>query len=203
VGRFRVIITKASQFQGRLEQWSNVYILDTGTFETFEDEAAINSIVALEKTVHGGNVQFVKGETYGINPVTGDNPRFGKPLSGNGTMGSGPQIYKETAVLVKFELPRAGGLTGIGRRRMLRKWLHCGYLPTAASTGMAYGDEPLGSTTKTAFLNNYANPLRNGNHGNGQLSAPNGDKPTAAAVHDYLEHRQFHAGRKKKKGILT
>jgi hypothetical protein len=197
---FKVIIKKRIAFQGRLEEFSNVYVLSTGIAETFGDEAAIDSIVALEKTVHAGPVTFFKGETYGINPVTGDVPRFGKDLSGGGSMAAGAQIYNEAAILVTFELPRKGGLIGIGRRRMLRKWLHTGYLPVGAASESNAGAVDLGATAKGVILNNYANPLRTAEHGGGKIAAPNGDLPTASAVRPYLEHHQFHAGKKHKHG---
>ncbi len=197
MGKFRVIITKSQTFQGKVEEFSNVYVLDTGTFEGFDDEAAINSIVGLEKAVHSTEVTFVRGESYGINPVTGDNPRFGKPLSGAGTMAAGARIYVECAILVKFELPRKGGLIGIGRRRMLRKWIKPGYLPTNAASDSNSGKVAMGSGAQEFFRTSYAEPLRNNSHGGGSLAAENGDRPSGSAVHPFVEHRQYRAGKKK------
>lgn len=202
MGNFKIIITKEVDFQGRKEQFSNVYTLSTGVAEAFDDGAAIDSIVELERAVHTQFVRFVRAESYGVNPVTGDNPRFGKDLAVVGTMPYSQMTYYECAVLVQFELPRSGGLIGIGRKRRLKKWLHSGALGGAETTEQVRGSAALSVAQKARFMDSYATPLMNQEHGGGRLAALNGDLPSSAAVHDYLEHRQFHQGKKRSTNLI-
>ncbi len=197
MGMFRVVVKKEIPFQGRSEQFSNVYVLNTGVFEGFDDNAAIDGLVAIERAVHAPQVRFVRGESYGINPVTGDNPRFGKDLDVRGTGGGGDPMYHEAAILVKMELPRAGGLVGIGRRRMLRKWLHIGSGPVALDANQRAGQDPIGQNVIDLFDARYAEPLFSREFGGGRISAPNGDRPTSRSIHPWVEHHQFHAGKKR------
>jgi hypothetical protein len=203
MGMFKVIIKKTVPFQGRNEEFSNVYLLSTGSFEGFNDANAIDSIADLEKKVYGSPVLFTRGESYGINPVTGDVPRFGKALEGNGQV-NGAAPYVECAVLVKFELPRKNNLIGIGRRRLLKKWLHVARMTaTDIEANAETGAVPLGSVFATAIRTKYSEPMRNQEHGGGKLAAPNGDLPLSSEIHPFLEHHQFHAGKKHRHGLLS
>ncbi len=203
MGSFRITTTKFTTFQGKTEEFSNVYVLDTGTLEAFDDEAAIDGIIALEKKVFSSNTGFRRATSYGINPIRGDVPRYGKELAGNGLVSVqlAANFYPECAILVKFELPRPGGQVGIGKRRMLRKWLHTGTLPGSAEEAEGKA-AALSVQTRAFYTREYAEPLRTGSFGGGSLSAPNGDKPISTSTHPYLEHRQFHAGKKKPAGVF-
>lgn len=197
---FAVEITKEQSFQGAAEEYSNVYTVYTNVVEDFDDVAAINSIVALEKAVHFAPVRFKSASTYGIDgPDITNVMREIVDLTGNGER-TGGIIYAECAVLLQFALPRSLILR---RRRIGRKWLRLGGLSTnsssgtgSAQVGVVAGSMPLQTADITPVMT-FANGLINNQHGGGTF-ASSGDPFTDPTVFPYLEHRQFHRGRPRR-----
>lgn len=196
MAEFQVVVLKSIPFQGVEEEYSNVYTLTTDFGEQFADEAAIDSIVGLERGVHATTVRFLSAVSY--EGVGGNlTPRFRKFIDLPGQQSPTTNMYHECAVLCTIELPRSG-LFGLGRRRFLRKWLHtgCGNIGANSMGGNGQtGSGIMSSAYTTAMLNTYWTPMVTAEHGGGLLSATNGDRPISLAnarISPYLEHRQFH-----------
>lgn len=192
---FSVVTLKEVSFQGRQEQFSNAYHLTTSTGEEFDDQAAINSIVSLERAVHATAVRFVSAVSYDVSLTNNLTPRRREFLEVQGQGAPPDGTYRECAALCRVELPR-GGVFNLGRRRFLSKWLH---LCTSTVGGVAAGDGTRSGEALAAFdaplLSTYWEPMVTQEHGGGLLCAPNGDLPLEGAqpfIGDYLEHRQFH-----------
>lgn len=198
MGQVHVSVLKETQFQGRAEQFSNVYRYEIGDVTPEKCEALIAPVVAAERALFGSAVTFRQARVYTTNsgfPITVGQTFAIQDLSGTGSGGGTGYMYKECAVLVQWPLPRrvsVGG--GIGRTRRLSKWLH-----TCAGASLniaeATGESPLTSAQKAPYVT-YAAAVRTVN--GHSLVAPDGDVTTAAAeIQPYLEHRQFPPGRKE------
>lgn len=191
MAQYAIQIEKEMSFQGVLERFSNVYTFDTGTLESFNDADIINRLVQLEKAVHGTKVSFKQGKSYGIaGPNLGNVMREIIDLSGTGAV-AGSTIYPECAVMIAFTLPRSPILK---RRRVGRKWLHVGQLPSlgSATDDVQKGIAQLPADVQNFYLTNYATPLVTEAWSGGATFASNTDPFTSPDVHNWLEHRQFH-----------
>lgn len=192
----QVVTRKLTSFQGRDEEWTNVYyfgngaIGPAGTSEQHAEEI-LDWCIAREKTIHADPVRFLGGYVRQLgllnNPVEGES-LYSKELQGLqfGTFGiENQQMYRECAVMLRWLL---------GGRRYLRSMLHThhphGYqLQGFTSTAVANLSAPL-----KAFADAMLTELPNGY----RRRAPNGDVPSAVAYHPYLEHRQYHEGRRRR-----
>ena len=148
-------------------------------------------LVQLEKAVHGTKVSFKQGKSYGIaGPNLGNVMREIIDLSGTGAV-AGSTIYPECAVMIAFTLPRSPILK---RRRVGRKWLHVGQLPSlgSATDDVQKGIAQLPADVQNFYLTNYATPLVTEAWSGGAVFASNTDPFTSPDVHNWLEHRQFH-----------
>lgn len=197
-----ISIEKEATFQGKTERWSNAYCYETAATTDAEYSTLIDAIVAAERPVHAPQVSFKRASVYttqGLNgPADLGSMYFVKDLSVVGTAiaSGGGTMYREAAVLVKWPLPRKQKATGLGRQRSLKKWIHtCSVM--GFNTAVNQGTEALTSTEKGPFMT-YAASIGGPVTGT-TLVAPDGTPPSGVAqVHDYLEHRQFKRGRKKK-----
>jgi hypothetical protein len=190
MAEFAIQIVKETSFQGAAEEFSNVYTLSTEFAEGFNDIAAIDAIVAIERAVFGTSVNFRQANSYDLGPINAANVmREVKDLSGTGAV-SGNACYKECAVLFTWELPRSLILR---RRRIGRKWLHVCMVPSGIASPGAFldGSAIIPAAMRTFYLDNYAIPLTTGTFGGADFASA-GDPFTSPAVNDYLEHRQFH-----------
>lgn len=191
--RVKVSITKDTQFQGRTEEFSNVYCYEDVANTEADLEQLVNAVVTAEKRVHGNNVRFLRAQVWDVG-LAPNLMRFTKNLTGTGDLGASGSYYKECAILVKWPLARRAGL----RRtihRSLRKWIHaCATVNGIDTSGL----NPVGAIAAGTPLANYISEATQPIAGI-RLCAPNGDLPTGAAVvHPYLEHRQFPKGRKER-----
>ncbi len=202
MGIWRVTVEKRHAFQQpEGVEFSNVYTLSTAAGVELNGANAISSIVTLEKAVHGNAVSFDRATVYLKRALTGYDPFYGEDLSGTGQIVSGggaTDVYAECAILCQFELPRTGGLIGVGRSRRLSKWLHVASLMGSPTAGMITGRAALSTAIQAQYATSYGTPLRTNTHGGGLLCNEDGDRPIDFSVQPYVEHRQFHAGRKRK-----
>lgn len=191
---FKLVTVKSVMFQGVREEFTNQYHLSTAFGETFGDAAALNAIKDLERNIFAPAVTFERGVSYETGPGPNNTRHIEDWAQAGAASPSDAPVYRECAVLVEWELPRAG-LFNLGAKRFLRKWLHTACLP-GGGVGTApavEGGAVIPAPVQLAIVDMYADPLRNGTFGGGQLVAPNGDRPTGPSnVKDYLEHRQFH-----------
>lgn len=191
----QVVIVKQVPWQGGSEEFSNVYNLDDLANTAEAGQAAAESILALERAVHAPTVNFKELRVYTFQGLAGYEGIYRADINLAGLNASaGGSMYRECAILVKFELPRSG-IGGFGRFRQLMKWLHVGGM--ISGDAQITGATALTATQKTFYTTNYADPLRNNLHGGARLSNGDGVRPSAARIHDYVEHRQFHQGRKE------
>jgi hypothetical protein len=194
---YEVALTKGSTFKEKSGlEWTNVYTLSTPGLDDLDAEAAIDSLVRLERPVHATDVTFVRATVYERATLsTRMIPLYGKALEGVGEVSTGAIIYKECCVLVQWELPRAGGLSGIGRSRRLSKWLHVNQLASSnPGASVLQGAGAFPATLIDIYLDLYANPAKNQTHGGGKLSNPRGIEPVGVKVVPHVQHHQFHRG---------
>lgn len=192
MARYKVSVTKGMMFQGKDQEWSNVYCYEVGLVNP-DFDALADAIVAAERPVHGSQVSFRKVQVWDVG-LPPNLMRVSKPLSGTGSATNNDQ-YIECAHLVKWPLPRStAGLSS--RQRSLKKYLH--------SNSLAFGSGPW--TGNTIFANpaagsagrTYINAVTAPAGLDAQLVSPSGAEPDGPAVlHPYLEHRQFPRGRKE------
>jgi hypothetical protein len=192
-------IYKKTDFQGRSEEWANVYLYDTTASTDTALSSIIDGIVAAEKAVHSSLVTFTRAAVYttsGLNGVTDFGSMiYEKSLAGAGTVIPSGGVYKECAFLVKWPLPRKTGLFGAGKHRSLKKWVHACSTLNAGAVGIE-GNAPIAAAAIT-LLSNYAAAVSQASDGS-QLVAPDGTGTVQGVeIHPYLEHRQFPRGRKE------
>lgn len=203
MAEYAIQIVKRMPFQGAGEEFSNVWTFGTGLSESLDDEANIDFLVAAERAVHSNQVTFVRASSYGIGgPDAGNVMREIKDLSGVGTMAGSTDLYRECANMISFDLPRSLLLR---RRRIARKWFHSGSpfpAGTASAQQLAAGVAAYPAATQS-FINGWWTGTLNGGAlpGGGQLGS-NGDAWGVPTVYPYVEHRQFHRGRKRGGGLL-
>jgi hypothetical protein len=184
----------STTFRGLPEEFSNLFHYDAPTLPTDTELSDIlDQLVTQLKTVHSPLVTFVRGRVWGPTdqgPAASET-RVIKDYSGVGSMATaGGAIYKECTVLVEWYLGRAP-ITG--RKRILKKFIHCESLP--GSSAGARGEQAIGSGNKTPFIT-FGNAVKNLSSGGRAfpICAPNGDHlplATDPTVNDYLRVRQF------------
>ena len=188
----QVTIVKGSEFQGRFEEFSNVYYFGDGSLGGTSPEQAetvINACLGMERPIFAMNVRFLRGYARELgllhNPVEGPalaDVEF--PVNTMGNFGSpSPTMYAECAVMVRWLL---------GGKRFLRSMLH---------TMTPHGLDETGRTSATPQADGplalYAQNMLEGSFGGYQRISPSGERPSVVVLPRYLEHRQFHEGRKR------
>ena len=191
MAKTRVTIVKSVGFQGRVEEFQNVYNLDGPEPTPDDGTGLINALVAIEKPLHAGEIKFVRGYCSYDDSGLLQKPTYRsiqqKLLEGGGTSIKQGFIYKECAVLLQLR---------IGVRHIIPKWYHC----WAVENGDQFGVSLLTTGTTEPFQA-AGNQLLAAINTNWYIATPDNDRPVQARVYPYLEHRQFHAG-KKRTGIL-
>lgn len=189
----RVAVTKSLPFQGRTEEFSNVYHYKNVVLEQALLDSLANAVVNAERLVHDVGVTFKHVRVWDAgNPP--NHMHISKPLTGTGSASNANvNVYRETALLFRWPLPSRQGLTRT-IRRSLRKYIHTASLPTGMGPA---GQDPGGTITTGDRFDQYRNIIKEPTAGV-LLCAPNGDEPTAPMnISPYLEHRQFPRGRKE------
>lgn len=198
---FAVAITKRAMFQGREEEFSNVYQYGGASPTDAEASALIDFLVAEERGVHAAAVTFVLGFVYEIGGTPAENlPILRKDLSGTGDLPTLHPIYRECAVMV---FARSSRPSSLGRPVYFRKWLHACALPNSSDgTAAVAGNGAISSATQslfTAYMSAVMTPTVNGIEY--VMQATNGGTAqTPPTCFPYLEHRQFPQGRKETNG---
>lgn len=189
---FAVSITKRINWRGSNQEFSNVYHYKTGLMEPFPDTTIINKVADAERPIHGGQVEFVRGRTWGPTEGTQENNKMREvvQLSGNGTGPDQSGFYRELAIMVYWPLGRYGSRN---RPQYLRKWLHT---QNPMSTVTDYVEGNVRDTTIPAALQTYIDRVSNVNAylviTDVELCTKTGRTPIGAAQrYPYLEHRQL------------
>lgn len=190
----KLAITKSTLWRGRQEEFSNIYTIhgldkDSATART----ALINAAVAAEKACHASMVSFIRAQIYSYGDFGPNFMYESTSLSGTGTPAVAGNIYKECATMLRAKMERSFSMTR-SNQPYLRKYLHLCWLNgpadtqgVSAPTWKAPTQELL---TYVNFLNNPGAGLHLGNDA--------GDEPVGDwEVCNFLEHRQFHRGRKE------
>jgi hypothetical protein len=182
-------ITKSLVWRGQEQEFSNVYHYETETLEPGRDEAILDKLVQLERTIHTNGVTFKKGRTWG--PADGtaaaNVTRAIKDYTGTGSLTNAGLFYREFAVLVIWPLGRYGTRN---RPQYLRKWLH-----TLTPHGHDLnGTQPIGIVPQVMLdYISKVTVLDPTVFSDGvELCTMNGRKPIGTGkMYNYLEHRQL------------
>lgn len=190
----KMTITKSTMFRGRQEEFSNVYTihgLDKDSQSAMD--ALITAAVAAEKAIHATSVNFLRAQIFSYGSAGPNFMYESKSLSGAGSATALSSQYKECAVMMRAKMARSFSLTR-SNQPYLRKYLH-----TCSGTNISdsSGASAPAWTTPPGNYGTYANFLENPGSG---LSLTNdaGDEPIGSwEFCTFLEHRQFHKGRKE------
>lgn len=197
-----VHITKSATWHGHVEEWENVYHYETPTITSDDGwNELVDAVVAQERTIHSGGVNFVRARVHGPTDTTQaeDVMRFVKDLSGVGTLAISQNMAHELAVVGSIYLGRSTK----GYKVFLRKYWHSrGIGGTGATADHVLGSGVLGTNQKAPFVAAYnALKLITIGAGGNRLVTPKG-RPiplgTDAKIADYVHTRQFKRGRKRK-----
>lgn len=190
---FKCAVVKKTLFQGRDEDFANVYTFKTpGSATDSELEAIADAFVTAEKLLHATTVTFTGVQVWDVG-LSPNYMRVSKILTGTGSATPHTSMYKECAVLFTAPLPRRqGALRTI--RRDLRKWYHTCAQTELTADGSTADPEPTAGTREANHITFLNGALPNG----AVICAPNGDERTGSWTRrPYLEHRQFPRGRKE------
>jgi hypothetical protein len=140
-------IAKEFQFRGVVERFSNVYHYDIGAFDPAAWSSYIDQIVAAEKLIFANTVNFKEARVFGPTNqgAVANVMQEIKDLTGTGSLVSNDP-YPELACVVNWPMPRS---PTTGRKRFLRKYLHC-------HSGISAGSDPLVQAAQVTRLNTYA-----------------------------------------------
>jgi hypothetical protein len=196
MARIGVSITKSTPFRDSVQEFSNVYYYECATVpNATQAESIIDSVVAVERGLHGAGVTFVRGRCWTETGNKATNEMITqKTLSGTGNLPANTTLDKERALLFRL---RAGN-DSRGNPVYLRKWYHPQSLTFGgvgissshiANTGGFTTTERNGMVSVVAAVENA-----NGNSFGVQLVAKSGRTKTSGAqweAHKYLEHHQL------------
>lgn len=194
MARLGVSITKSISFRGVQQEFSNTYYYEYGgVVGEGAGISAIDAVVALEKPMHSGQVNFVRGRCWTAGGTPGSNVMIAqKALSGTGTNGTAGNYDRERAFLVRFR----AGVDSRGNPVYLRKWWHLDIGGVGADTISAAMHQQTAQLTSGIRnqLVNWANDFKTITISGlpGTLVAESGrgiDGDTQA--HQYLEHHQL------------
>lgn len=198
MARVKVQITKRASFQGKSNEWSNVYTYEVNSTSEGDMAALVSVVKNNEQTIHGSDVEFVRAAVWSLGWVS--NTMI-YTITWTNTWGSqiaNQNMYQECAVLVQWPLPRSVS-GGKSRYRALKKWYHTnhshGYTLNGRQARGAFEiSEPLPAAMVTLTSPGIAGA---------KLCNDGGETPTQAfQLGQYLEHRQFPRGRKEYTGVL-
>lgn len=190
-----VSLTKRVVFRDSTQEFSNVYHYTYTGLNPSSSLAAsiVSAIEAIEKTMHGSAVSFIRARVWSAGGSVSDNQMiYQGALSGTGSLGSGSGLDKERAILIQWP----AGFDSRGHPVMLRKWYHLCALSIAGvtiSTGIEDQSTGFTSANRTAIAG-LASGLDNlvVNAQAMTLCAESGRQATGDGVcHPYLEHHQL------------
>lgn len=181
-------------FRGVQQEFSNTYYYEYGgVVGSGAGNSAIDAVVAIEKTFHSTNVNFVRGRCWTAGGTKAENNMIAdKALSGTGTATAATTMDKERAILVRF---RAGN-DSRGNPVYLRKWWHIDAVAVGGSSvtgGQLQNTAQLDTTQRTA-AEGWGNSLKSITISGltGTLVSDKGRGiDGATTAHPYLEHHQL------------
>lgn len=188
---FAISVTKEVPWRGSYHPVSNVYHYKTNALEEFDDQAAIDRVVALEKAIYATTVNFRKARTWGPTDQgqAQSKMRAVSDLSGTGALTPASNFYGEFAVMMYWPLGRYGTRN---RPQYLRKWHHLDRSAGLSVSGLRFtGAVPAELATYMAGIESldpagvtgpFALCTADGEH----VAPLNGGK-----LYPYLEHRQI------------
>lgn len=198
---FALAVTKSVEWRGGTQPFSNVYHYVTQAGEPFDDDAAIDEVVAAERLVHTTDVTFQTARTWGptsdtagggaiqpLNPASESVTRVIRDLTGTGSRAFDADCYKELAFLCVWPLGRYGTRN---RPQYLRKWVHTMSIAGLTDGQKAGSDviDPAGFAVITDYIADVRNVGPVEGYG---LSTAAGREPISPGVmYDYLEHHQL------------
>jgi hypothetical protein len=191
-------ITKSTEFQGRLDEFSNVYRFTGVTSSPAPLQALADKMVALERPIFSNQVNFKRVRIWEDNNLVANTMLITQDLTDVGGAPAG-NMYKECAIMLRYPLPFRTAVTSdlnnsVKRvSRYLRKYLHTCAAQGYSDPGNGSGYTPPVPSALQTYATAIVEPLAGV-----QLCAPNGDTPTGPhKFHPYVEHRQFPRGRKE------
>lgn len=197
--RVKLSVTKFTDFQGKQDEFSNVYTYDGVTDSDDALNALADEVVSAERSCHGSDVIFRRVRIWNIGGVGPSTMRLTKDLSGEGMGGGSAQIYKECAQMVRWKLePRIAlfASTSNPARRIspyLRKFLHTTLAHGYNTSGSGGGNQPPPGGSLVDYARRITAPVAGV-----KLCNDRGEVPSEGPQFSrYLEHRQFPRGRKE------
>lgn len=192
MAQFTVSITKDVNWRGHREQFANVYTyinpVDGSTEAVAND--VLTALVAAERAVHAGDVNFVEGRAWTSGGTTTQNELlFIRDLSGAGEALGHVAMDKEACYVVKFECNREDVR---GRKVWLRKWIHAGSLLGGFQDWLS-GTQQISAAARAA-VEAYAAEVYDPLFGEVDLSLASPSGRTANGtieVYPYVEHHEF------------
>jgi hypothetical protein len=192
----QAVITMEVPFQGDDEEFSNVFYMGDGggigSVPGTTKDAILTGLKDWMKPIFANNVRFLRGYARDLDifnqPVSGEGHTLEFSGTEYGTYGiPATNMYGECAVMLRWL---------IGGRRFLRNMFHTQVPHSLDVTGRSSQN-----ATNSSSLVTFAQHMLNDPISGFYRIAPNGDRPVSILYPTYLEHRQFHEGRKRS-GIL-
>jgi hypothetical protein len=190
-------ITKECAFRDSIQPFSNMYFYNNGLGGAPDQTAANNildELVAIEKTFHSIQVEFVFGRIW-LQTLTeiGTVMIHQKALTGTGVTSDSGSLDRERAFLFR----RRAGQDSRGQPVYLRKWYHsCGQFPGSGALSANQLANQAGFTqavrdAMAANVNDISGLASGG--GGWEICSKGGRAPTEAnwQAHRYLEHHQL------------
>jgi len=191
-------ITKSVDFQGKIDEFSNVYRFKGAIGTESGVGPLVDAMVDIERPIFSNQVAFKRARVWEDNALAPNTMLLTKDLLGQGGASSSA-MYKELAIMLRYPLPFRIAVTtdttNVVKRvsRYLRKYLHTDQLHGYPATGSGAAVVPLAAGSLTVYSQKILEPIPGV-----LLCAPNGDVPTGPAKFSgWLEHRQFPRGRKE------
>lgn len=131
-----VAITKRGPWQGKQEEFDNIYYFEGPSFQLGDAnyERLVKQVSDLERPLHSGEVEFISGRVWSSGGSIVENETLGLyDLDGFGTA-IGGAMFGESAIMVEWECSRPNVL---GRKVYLRKFIR-GFATANAQTAQVY-----------------------------------------------------------------
>lgn len=189
---FAVSITKEIDWQGGLEQFSNVYQYMGADPDELQANAILDYLIPVERAIFALGVRFVEARVFETSGTPAENNTvLIRDLTGTGEASTLSTFYRECCLLIKWRSTRENSL---GRPVYFRKHLHTASVAGASvSAGQQNGSEALPTATLLA-LADYGEAVRSFTAGGVEyvMGTNSGDLTASAGIPDpYIQHRQF------------
>lgn len=194
-----ITVTKEVAFRNSIQPFSNMYFYNNGIGTVpgaAAAEALLDEVVAFEKSIHSGSVDFAYGRVWHqtLLQITTEMI-FQKPLTGVGSSTADGNMDRERAFLIRWR----AGQDSRGQPVYLRKWYHtCGQFGAASGAISANIHANVTGFTQAArdSIATKAQEIYNigGSPGPWDLCAKSGrgvSSGNTPQAHPFLEHHQL------------